>query len=175
MKSLSGLAQSVSTTRDGTCLLFCCSDTKAAKKNHAMNGHILITNLAIEVHMQLNVSTCGDILRFCFQKSNGDFIAATSRTCFILSSIGQVKSSFYFVGAIHGACIDKRDNFIIVRDEAGSKIVTLLDSNLEGRKDLIKLTDNPLGVNVRFCMAVDDQGDMWVGYGNTIQCIRYIL
>ena len=124
--------------------------------------------------MQLNINTSGDVIKYAVQKSNGDFIAATTKRCFILSSIGCVKSSFNFVGTMHGTCLDRRDNFIIVRDNEGSKIVTLLDSKLEERKDLITLTETS-HVNAKYCMTIDEQGDVWLSYGNTIQCIRYNL
>ena len=174
MKSLNGFVQGVSATRDGTCLIFCCSDTKTANKKHAVNGHISITNLSLEVQMQLNINTSGYVIKYAVQKSNGDFIAATTKTCFILSSLGCVKSSFNFVGTMHGACLDRQNNFIIVRDNDGSKVVTVLDSKLEGRKDLITLTET-LNVNAKYSMAIDEQGDVWLSYGNTIQCIRYTL
>ena len=174
IKILNGFVQGVSATRDGACLIFCCSDTKTANKKHAVNGHISITNLSLEVQMQLNINTSGDEIKYAVQKSNGDFIAATTKTYFILSSLGCVKSSFNFVGTMHGTCLDRRNNFIIVRDNEGSKIVTLLDSKLEERKDLLTLTETP-NVNAKYCMTIDEQGDIWLSYGNTIQCIRYTL
>ena len=109
-----------------------------------MNGHIVITNLSLAVQMQLNINTSEDVIKYTVQKSNGDFIAAA----FILSSLDRVKSSFHFVGMMHGACKDRRDKFVIVRDKDGLKV----DSKLEGSKDLKTLTETS-NFNAKYCIV----------------------
>ena len=173
IKNMHCFVQGVSFTRDRTCIVLCCSDTKFGNKKQSMNGHIVITNLSLEIQMQMNINTGGDIVKHAVQKSNGDFIAITTKTCVTMSSTGCVKSSFDFGGTVQGACADLRDNLIVVLDLNGSKIVTFYDPKLEGKKDLITLTENP-NVNAR-CMIVDDQGDVWIGYDNNVQCVRYTL
>ena len=170
---LHGFIQGVSLTHDGNSVIFCCNETKDDSKKHKSNAQLLLTNHSLEIKMQVNVNSGGDIIRYAAQKSNGDFIAMTSGKCFILSSVGCIKSTYNFYGQVHSACLDKKDNLLILREEEQSNAVSLYDSKFEVLKDLFRFTKEPKKRHANCCMTLGGQDSIWVGFSDRVQSIKY--
>ena len=175
VRKFDAFVSGVSLTGDETSVIWCCNDVKAESKDNKSrkgNGKIIITDADLDIQVQINIKCGGEVLRYAVQKRNGDFVAVTTKTCYILSSLGIMKSSYSCGELIHAVCVDKQNNFLILHGENEQITLSVYDSSFVSSKDVCSFTCNLPG-NMKCNMALDNGGSLWVGFNDRIECIKY--
>lgn len=164
----------ISLTRDGNNIILCCSDIWEEGKRKLANSRLLIMSPVLEVQQELRVPSGCEIVRRACQNRNGDFVAITSRRCFVLGRTGALKYIYKFKGRVHSVCTDKYGNIIILHEESGTKRISLYNASMIWIKGLCTLV-YASAEETTCALTMGGSGLLWVTSRNRIGCIKYTL
>ena len=173
----------ISRTADKTGIIWSCNVTnkeittksnakRGAKSPQNFNGKLIITNEDLDELVQINIKSGGEVLRYATEERDGDFVVMSSKSCFVLSRIGTVKSTYTFDYFVRGICINKQDNVLVLHGEDDSIRLSIHDSNFASSKEVYSFGSS-LPTSKICCMTLDAKDSLWVGAGDKIMCIKY--
>ena len=103
------------------------------------------------------------------QNSNEDYVLSGNNSIVCVSRDGKLRWEHKEVGRVYGLVCDWYANIVVA--EYDNNQITLLDS--EGKKITTLLT-NKDGICLPRSLALDTQGNLWVGQENNVKIFKYI-
>ena len=172
--SVDGFTHGLALAHDENDIILCCNDTEEDRTKGTVNSRLVIMDQALHIQRQLMVPSGREVVRRACQNRNGDFVAITSKRCFVLSRLGVLKLIYKFNGIVHSVCTDKHGNIIILHEERSTKMASMYDANLVFVKCLFTFP-HTYAENKTASMTLGRNGCLWISLYDKVGCVKYIV